>query len=83
MEEFKIRYNITNITVADLKINANRFKARFDDSKNLIEFSQDNINFEIALEYSVLTLPPFFMDKGKIRIIMNELSFKMALGIYS
>lgn len=66
--------NITNIKINALAANANRFFVRFEETYNLIEFTFDDIDFNITFDYFLYFMPPILVDQGSVEISSNDAS---------
>ena len=74
MNEMEVHYNITNLSLAQLQVNGNRFKLSFDETLDAADISQDAIDIEIDFEYSLVTVPPIVADQGAIRVSLSDLT---------
>ena len=78
---FKFRYNLTEIRVERFSINNNRLKVRFNEQRDSIEVSQDDIDFELRMKYRAVSIPPVMADAGSIRATKEDITFTSEVQI--
>lgn len=83
LDDFKVFYNLTNVTITKFGMNSNRFKLRFNELRNYMEISQDSIKCEVQFDYRLYTVPPLVADKGTLRLAIEELSIQAAVNVLS
>ena len=73
-ENIQIRYNITNIQPTLFNADEEKFFMRTEEKYGLQEINIDKIDMKFSLDYSILTLPPVFVDYGTIKFQCEDVS---------
>lgn len=74
-ENIQVKYNITNINPSLIFFDVERFFLRSEEKYGLQEINLEKMDFNFSMDYSLVTIPPIFADKGTFRFYCEDASF--------
>ncbi len=62
-------------------MNNNRVKIRFNEQRDSIEVTQDDVDIEIEFAYKAYMVPPVFADRGTVKVAIQDVGFTADIGV--
>lgn len=62
-------------------MNNNRVKIRFNEQRDSIEVTQDDVDIEIEFAYKAYMVPPVFADRGRVKVAVQDVGFTADIGV--